>query len=779
MIKRLTAALALLGLTLSTQSLAVTAIEEQPTGELPELSSTPLMQNEAKLIVEMLETMHFESEEISPESFSELITHFMEDLDYNRLYLLEEHKQHFIEKYGSTLGFKLRYQGDLNAAFEIYSLYRDRAIERVAWVLKQLEKEWTFDTDEYFVYDRSESPWPSSEEEADELWRLRIKYELLQEILNEKTQEEAKERITKRYNRMLRSIYEFDKKDVQEVFLTSLTKMFDPHSSFLSSDTLDDFNISMRLKLIGIGAMLSEEDGYCVIRELVPGAPAIRSKKLKPNDRIVAVAQEGEEAVDIIGMGLRKVVDQIRGEKGTKVTLTIIPADATDESVREDVVIVRDEVHINSSRATGKIFDVPDENGNVSPIGVIEIPSFYGGDEYFENGQRYMTSVTADVEELVLKMKESGVQGIVLDLRRNGGGLLDEAIRMTGLFIRRGPVVQVREKSGYVTPHMDRDPKVAYSGPLAVLTSRYSASASEILAGALQNYGRSLTIGNTSTHGKGTVQQVFSLDQYVLRKDIANDRAGAAKLTIRKFYLPNGFSTQRKGVIPDIQLESIEEVTAVGEADLPESLSWDYIKPVARFVEMTLKNSLLETLTTKSEERAKTLEEFKFLKKRLDWYMEREERKEISLNLEKRKIMMEEDEAFLEAIKDEQRLLAENNFDYTEVKLDSVIREEAQRAKEEAELELESEEPETAELPAPAADGADQEVASNASPQLPASENDEAVEEEDEEIPEFDIQLRETLRIMTEAIGISPNPVDWSQPALPIASKSRFERLLN
>ena len=773
MIKRLSIAVSLIGLTLALPVSAVSSLEDQPPGDLPELSSTKLMENEARLIVEMLETMHFESEEISPESFSELINRFMSDLDFNKLYFLEEHKEAFTEKYGSAIGFKLRYQGDLNAAFEIYSLYRERAIDRVAWVQEQLENEWTFDTDEFFVYDRRESPWPSTEEEADELWRLRIKYEILQEILNEKTQEEAKERVGKRYDRMLRSIYEFDRKDVQEIFLTSLTKMFDPHSSFLSSDTLEDFNISMRLKLIGIGAMLSEEDGYCVIRELVPGAPAIRSKKLQPNDKIVAVAQEGEEAVDIIGMSLRKVVDKIRGEKGSKVTLTIIPADATDNSVREDVVIVRDEVHINSSRATAKVYDVPGANGSMSPIGVIEIPSFYGGDEYFENGQRRITSVTADVEELVLKMKEEGVQGIVLDLRRNGGGLLDEAIRMTGLFIRRGPVVQVREKSGYVTPHMDRDPKVAYSGPLAVLTSRFSASASEILAGALQNYGRSLTIGNTSTHGKGTVQQVFSLEQYVLKRDIANDRAGAAKLTIRKFYLPNGFSTQRKGVVPDIQLQSIEEVTAVGEADLPESLSWDYIRPVSRFVEMTLKNNLLETLISSSQARAESLEEFEFLQKRLDWFQEREERKEISLNLETRMVMMEEDEAFLEAIRDEQRLLAENNFDYTEIKLDSVIREEAQRAKEEAEFEQEVAKTETPSTPNADEGGIDQVVASS------ESENSDETGESDEEVPEFDIQLRETLRIMTEAIGISPDPVDWSQPALPIASKSRFEKLLN
>lgn len=773
MTKSLNAAALLFTLLFTSLSSAITTGGETTLGELPKLSSTPLMQNEARLIVEMLETMHFESAEISNESFSDLLTQYMEALDFNKLYFLAENETNFIEKYGPTLGFELRYQGELDAAFDIYSLYRDRAMTRVDWALTQLEKEWTFDTDEFFIYDRSESDWPATEAEADELWRLRLKYELLQEILNDKTQDEAKERITKRYERVRRSLHEFGSKDVEEVFLTTLTKMFDPHSSFLSSDTLEDFNISMRLKLIGIGAMLSEEDGYCVIRELVPGAPAMRSKKLEPNDRIVAVAQEGEEPVDIIGMGLRKVVDQIRGEKGSKVTLTIIPGDATDNSIREEVVIVRDEVHINSSRTTGKIFEVPDENGNLSPIGVIDIPTFYGGDEYIENGQRYTTSVTDDVEELVIKMKEAGAQGIVLDLRRNGGGLLDEAIKMTGLFIRRGPVVQVREKSGYVISHMDRDPKVAYSGPLAVLTSRYSASASEILAGALQNYGRALTIGNTSTHGKGTVQQVFSLDQYILRRDLGDDRAGAAKLTIRKFYLPNGSSTQRKGVVPDIQLKSIEEVVAVGEADLPQSLSWDYIKPVARFVEMTLKNSLLEALLAGSEARAEQLEEFRFLQKRLDWFAEREERKQISLNLEHRKVMMEADEAFLDSLKDEQRLLAANNFANSEVKLDSVIREEAQRDREAEELGkeqvTESAEPQVIETE----EEKDSSLAS-------ASDSDpDGKEDEEEEVPDFDIQLRETLRIMTEAIKIAPNPADWAQPALPIASNSRFESLIH
>ncbi|MGY8693164.1 MAG: S41 family peptidase, partial [Verrucomicrobiia bacterium] len=345
-----------------------------------------------------------------------------------------------------------------------------------------------------------------------------------------------------------------------------------------------------RLSLVGIGALLSEDDGYCVIKELIPGGPAKNTTDLKPNDRIVAVAQGDGEPVDIIDMGLSKVVDKIRGEKGTIVNLTIIPADASDESERV-VSIVRDTVRINSSRCEGEIFDVPTPNGSTIPIGVIDIPTFYGTEEIDSQGNRLVTSVTADVEEIVIKMKDAGAQAIVLDLRRNGGGLLHEAVDLTGLFISRGPVVQVKDSYGKILARSDRNPKVVYNGPLAVLTSRHSASASEILAGALQNYGRALIIGNDSTHGKGSVQQILPLEDYVLRAYNSKSKAGAAKLTIQKYYLPNGFSVQRKGVVSDISIPSIADVTAVGEADLDNALAWDYIKPARYFVEMTLKKS--------------------------------------------------------------------------------------------------------------------------------------------------------------------------------------------
>lgn len=774
MIKRFTLILSLAGF-LAAPFAGAAASALVAYADLPQLQRTSLMEKEAKLIVEMLETMHFESAEISSETFEALIAKFMEDLDYSRLYFLASDEKAFKEKYGPTLGFELRYRGNLEMAFEIYERYRAKATERIEWALAELEKDWDFKADESFVFDRRESPWPESEAEADDLWRRRLKYELLQEVLSEKTMEEAKERIVKRYERMNRSIKEFDSKDVEEAFLTSLTQMFDPHSTFFSSKTFEDFNIQMRLSLVGIGAMLSEEDGYCVVKELVPGAPAKRSSTLKPNDRIVAVAQEGKEPVDIVGMGLRKIVEMIRGEKGTAVTLTVIPAERADETARKEVTIVRDVVHINSSRASGQIYEVPQTDGTVMPIGVIEIPTFYGDEQYDEFGNRVVTSVTADVEELVIKMEAAGAKGIVLDIRHNGGGLLEEAINMTGLFIRRGPVVQVREKNGYVRPEMDRDPKVVYTGPLAVLTTRYSASASEILAGALQNYGRAIVLGNSSTHGKGTVQQVFSLDEYVLRKDLADDKAGAAKLTVRKFYLPNGFSTQRKGVVPDIQLESLEEVTAVGEGDLPNALAWDFIKPVARFVEMTLRSSLVDALRDSTLDRQNSLEEFSFHKERLAWYKEREERKEVSLNIEARKAMKEADEAFLDSKKEEQRKLAALNFPATEVKLESVIADEAKNATESAfNPEPDAPEVSAAEEPAPSESAGEETPAES----MADADSDSDSEEEDD-VPDFDILLRETLRIVSDAIRLEPDPDNWRQPALPLASKSRFEKLVN
>lgn len=751
--------------------LAAFLLADQPAAaveSLKELEARPLMAQETQRVIEMLETIHFRNEEIEDEMFDNLIEEYMERLDFNRLFFLQENLEDYQLRFGKKLSFQLRNQGDLRAAFAIFADYRNIALARTQWALDRLEEDWTFETDESYTYDRSESPWPKSVAEADDLWTKRLKHELIQEILTEKTLEEAEETITKRYERMRRNILEFGSADVQEGFLTKLTQMFDPHSTFFSSDTFEDFNIQMRLSLEGIGAILSEEDGYCTIKELVPGGPANLEGSLKPNDRIVAVAQGEEEAVDIVGMSLRKVVKKIRGDKGSVVKLSVLPADASDSHV-EIVEIVRDSVRIDSSRCSAKLIDVPTENGSSMPIGVIEIPTFYGSAEMDEQGNRRVTSVSADVEELVHKLTGAGAQAIVLDLRMNGGGLLDEAIEMTGLFIQRGPVVQVKEPYGRVQAKADRNPKVAYSGPLAVLTSRYSASASEIVAGALQNYGRAIIIGNDSTHGKGTVQTVISLEDYVFNRVNSDEKAGATKLTVQKFYLPNGFSTQRKGVSSDIRIPSIEEIFAEGEADLPNALSWDYVKP-ARFEEMNLKKSFVEGLMQSSSQRQDSLEEFDFLNKRLDYFKERDERTEISLNLEERKLLKESDKMFLDSMEEEQRRLAIFNFNETEFTLDGVESEDKDEPLIAGDLPTNEEEETTVED----GDASDTEIAAT-----DGLETIEDGEEEKEELPRFDIQLRETLRIMVDAVERSPNPSEWVENASPIAYKSRFESLVN
>lgn len=633
---------------------------------------TPLMANETRLLVSLLEQAHFAGTAISDLGLDELLPKYMSDLDYNRLFFTEADRQRILNDYGPTLEFDLR-GGRIHQAFEIFDLYRDRALGRIDWILERLEQDFTFDQDETFRPDRHELPWPANREAADELWEKRLKYELLADLLNDKELDEAKDNVRRRYERLRRTLLETDSHEVQEVFLSALSKLYDPHSSFLSANTLEDFSIQMRLSLVGIGAQLLSEDGYCTIKELIPGGPAALDGRLKPNDRIVAVAQENGEPVDVIDMKLRSAVELIRGEKGTTVHLTVIPADAADDSVRRTISLVRDEIRLTASRAKATIHEVPNENGTIVPIGVIEVPSFYGSVGTERPGET-KTSTTDDVEELIGHLQEAGIEGLVLDLRRNGGGLLSEAIELTGLFIERGPVVQVKSSSGDLRVDLDRDPRIAYSGPLAILVSRNSASASEIVAGALQSYNRALVLGESSTHGKGTVQAIFELKNH-LRGSRATP--GAAKLTVQKFYLPDGQSTQNRGVIPDITFPSFNEYLPIGEADLPNALVWDTIPPGNweeerdRFpVHSRLQASLIAELQKRSEKRQESFEEFQYLRRNIERFRERQEQKAVSLNLETRREQKTTDTQFREEMDAIKGDLATKAYAFSEYFLD-------------------------------------------------------------------------------------------------------------
>ncbi len=686
--------------------------------------TTKTMAYETRTVLQLLETVHYKNESISEEAFQEVLTNFMGELDDHRLFFLKSDEIHFKE-IGKKLGEDLHQEGSLDIPFEIFETYYKRAKVRTAWIQKELETDFDFTIDEVYTFDRSEAPWPSSTAEADTLWRKRLKFELLQELLNDKTIEKAKEKVSARYNRRSKNLDDVEEIHVQEQFLTTLSQLYDPHSLFFSAESLEDFSILMQLSLQGIGAVLSTEDGYCVIKELVPGGPASLSKQLHPNDRIVTVRQKGEEPVDVVDMELRKVVKLIRGKKGTTVELTLIPYDAVDESERNTVSLVRDSVQLNASRSKANLYEVPNSKGEISTIGVIEIPSFYGSINEEKNSD-HRKSVSEDVEELIVKLKEANVQGIIMDLRYNGGGLLSEAVELTGLFIRRGPVVQVRNSTGQINVYPDINPKVAYNGPLIVLTSRFSASASEIVAGALQNYGRALIIGDSSTHGKGSVQEVIEMKKITPRRLRQLTNLGATKLTIQKFYLPNGYSTQMKGVISDITIPSIVEYLPVKESDLPNALSWDTIRP-APFARNSIDPNLLKKLREANQSRQETLEEFAFLTERINWSRLKQDQVSISLNLEERQKQKAIDEAFREKMDERQTTLAKLNYPKTEVRLDSVIKSSID----------EEEQTETT--------------------------NEDSSEEK--EVPKFDIHLREALRILTDTLDLEPDGKHWEMTA--------------
>lgn len=694
---------------------------------------TQAMKKETQTVVFLLENFHYAQKFINQAQAEELIEGFMEDLDYNHVFFLKSDRDEMITKYASRLERSLR-RGDLDAAYDIYQRYEDRFLSRIDWVLERLQGEFNFESEEEYIVDREEFPWLDSTAAADELWEKRLKYELLFDILNDEEAAESIKTVNDRYDRLKKNLLDLESGDVQEIFLTTLTQMFDPHSTFLSADTLEDFSISMSLSLVGIGAILVQEEGYCTIRELIPGGPAELDGRIRPGDKIAFVGQAGEEPVDVVDMKLRKIVKMIRGEKSTTVYLTVIPADASDPSTREVIDIVRDEVKITASRASASVFQFPIEENKELPIGVIQLPSFYG-DLSINEGDT-PTSTTKDVEELIGKLQAENIKGLILDLRNNGGGLLSEAIDLTGLFIKTGPVVQVRNNRGFIRRDWDRNEKISYSGPLVVLVSRYSASASEIVAGALQYYDRALIVGDKSTHGKGTVQAVFEIDKLASPSFFNDQPTGAAKLTIQKFYLPNGKSTQNKGVISDIALPSINEFLKIGEADLDHAMLWDEIKPVnwnQRGNERNLQfdpidEVLKKQLTTLSESRQNELEEFEFLKESIEFFREKQEMKTFSLNLEKRKTLKDSDKIFRDELEARQDELEKLNFVSTEITLNVV--------EEGTPMEDIMKKPEETD------------------PEEPNAEGDEETEEEADEEPNLDIPLRESLRILSDWIHV-------------------------
>lgn len=603
----------------------------------------------ARVTAGLLEQAHYSGRKFDDQVASQFLDRYLEMLDGGRLHFLQSDVDEFSDLRTTLDELTLR-KGDLTPATAVFDRFQTRLEQRVALARELLKTEtFEFTGNDTWTPDREKESRPRDLSDARQLWRQQLRFDYLQEKLNGRKPEEIVKTLDKRYERALQAAKQLNRDQVLEMYLTSLAHVYDPHSDYMGRRQVEDFSIAMNLSLCGIGATLQAEDGYCKIRELVPGGPAARSKLLKPGDRITAVAQNGRDPVDVIDMPLSEAVALIRGAKGTKVNLTLIPADSSDTANRKTITLVRDEVKLEDQEAKARVLDLPTGRGETLRIGVIDLPSFYSDTESHRGSRK--KSATADVAKLIDKLNAENVRGIVLDLRRNGGGSLDEAVGLTGLFIPRGPVVQTRDSEGHIDVEADTDPSVAYDGPLIVLTSRFSASASEIVAGALQDYGRALIVGDSSTFGKGTVQNVMPLANVMRSSGMpSHEDPGALKLTIRKFYRPGGASTQLKGVVSDIVLPSLNSEVKVGEAEMFNALPWDTVPP-ARFRAAGLVKPYLALLRTNSEKRVATDTEFAWLREDIAKFHKQQSDPSISLNEKSRLAEKTEAKARLDARK--------------------------------------------------------------------------------------------------------------------------------
>ena len=586
---------------------------------------------------------HYEHRRLNDDLSSKVLDILLDDVDGTRSYFLASDIQEF-EQYRTKLDDALA-RGDMKPGFLIFNRYEQRVSERLSFLLNELKtnaNSYTFDGKETLELDREEAQWATTSRELDTLWKKRLKNSMLNLKLAGKEKEDIIELLTKRYQNQLNRVHLTKPEDAYQTFMNAVTRSFDPHTQYFSPRNTENFNINMSLSLQGIGAVLQTEDEHTKVVRLVPAGPADKAENLEPADKIIGVGQnEQGDIVDVIGWRLDEVVDLIRGPKGTTVRLEILPTSGNG-SESKVISIVRDEVKLEEQSAQSEIINIQGgdpENPTTRKVGVIDIPTFYIDFQgRMENKPDYR-STTRDVAKLIQDLKQEGVEGLVIDLRNNGGGSLEEAISLTGLFIPTGPVVQVRSIRGRVEVLQDRDPGVLYDGPITVLVNRLSASASEIFAGAIQDYGRGLVVGG-QTFGKGTVQSLRPLHH------------GQLKITQAKFYRVSGDSTQHQGVIPDILFPSLFDKDKIGESALDEALPWDTIRP-AEHNQSGVLTQLVPSLREKHQQRISDNPDFLFMREQKALITELRDKTQVSLN---EKVRKEERQA-----NDDRRLALENS----------------------------------------------------------------------------------------------------------------------
>jgi carboxyl-terminal processing protease len=584
----------------------------------------------------LLEEGHYTHQPLNDEMSRKFLRTYLELLDFSHLFFTQQDVDALNAKYGTSIDDDVLL-GNLKPAYDIYDLYTKRVDARLAKIKELLKEPADYKTDDTIELTRQKSAWPKDEADADKLWRGRIASELLQEKLSEHPIEPGPQLVSRRYDRLARNVHEEDRDEQVKLFLDALAQTYDPHSEYLSKSDLKNFSINMQLSLIGIGAMLRSEDGYAKIESLVAGGPAQIDGRLKVGDRITAVGQSGGELVDCRDMRLDKVVDMIRGKKGTRVHLLVIPSDAADPSKRKNVELVRDEIKLKDQEARADIIIKKDADGNPVKLGWITLPSFYA------DMDKHQKSTTRDVLALLKRLKKENIAGLVVDLRRNGGGSLEEAISLTGLFLKSGPIVQTKGSNGNIVVSNDPDPGIAYAGPMLVLTSRQSASASEIFAAALQDYGRAVIVGDKNTFGKGTVQTILEIGRFTSLLGSRSQDDGALKLTIQKFYRVAGGSTQLHGVASDVVLPTLTDLPEYGEGGLKNCLPYDEV-PKAHYTKWSDTHSLfIDELKHRSGERVQNNPEFHYVMEDMERLRHKLDENRISLNEDVRKKELDED----------------------------------------------------------------------------------------------------------------------------------------
>lgn len=616
----------------------------------------------------LLRREHLSRHPLDDEIASRALDLYLKALDPMKVYFLQSDIDAF-NRQETQIDDQLK-RGKIDLGYTVFQTFLRRIDERVKLVDEFLATEHDFTVDEEIVVDPDAAQYAKDDAEARDKWRKRIKYDLLTLKADDTVGQEAIDKLTRRYHSFAKRMHQTSSDELLEMYLTSVTTAYDPHTTYMSPSTLENFDISMRLELEGIGAALQSEDGYTIVSKIIPGGAAAKNGQLKPEDKIVGVGQGKDGAIqDVVDMKLDDVVALIRGKRGTTVRLQVIPLDSQERKIIE---IVRERVELKDSEAQAKVFEEGQQaDGSPYKIGVINLPSFYMDMEGARQGLAEFKSTTRDVRRILEGFNQQGVDAVVLDLRFNGGGSLQEAINLTGLFIDQGPVVQVKDADGQVLPYNDLESGAVWNGPLVVVINKFSASASEILAGAIQDYRRGLVIGDHATHGKGTVQSLMDLSQRLFGFT-RGPELGALKITMQQFYRPNGESTQKRGVLSDIELPSLTTHLDVGEADLEYPVEFDRIEAMRYNPTNSVDKTIVDRLKYQSVQRREASEDFQKVVKRIDLYLKQKDRKTVTLNEEK---FMAEREA-LTAEKEEQKKLEElNNLSETGIKRDYYLNE--------------------------------------------------------------------------------------------------------